>query len=451
MLHRGEKRLVFADSRTVVEQLGAALRERGLTVFLSHASLSLDERRRSEAAFAEARDCVIVSTSTLELGIDVGDLDRVIQVGAPGTVSAFLQRLGRTGRRTGTSRNCLLLALTDEDLVQAAGLLILWGRHWVEPVVAPPEPRHIVAQQLLALCLQERRVGDQLWPEAWNGLRGFGRGNEPILRHLVSGGFLDSDEGMLFIGPEAELRFGRRHFMNLTAAFTASPQFTVLSGRREIGSVDPSILTDRVVGPRRVLLAGRSWQVTYIDWVRKRCFVESVDSGGRARWITPGLNARSFKLSRAMRDALTGESPPVQLSRRALVRLAAVREKAVDVVDGRSTLVSRRNSGDLTWWTWAGMKANLTLAATLGSVADPQQRCDDLSIRLRSDLTREHFQASLKEGAGMLVLPDVDPRAVRGLKFNEALPERLAISTLAARLADFEGARQVLNEPVRFA
>ena len=84
-LHRGEKRLVFCDSRQLVEEIGAALRERGVTTFLSHASLPLDERRRAEQAFAEARDCVIVATSTLELGIDVGDLDRVIQVNDPPT------------------------------------------------------------------------------------------------------------------------------------------------------------------------------------------------------------------------------------------------------------------------------------------------------------------------------------------------------------------------------
>jgi ATP-dependent helicase Lhr and Lhr-like helicase len=82
-LHRGEKRLVFCDSKRNVELLGAELRERGVTTHLVRASLSLDERRRSEQAFAEGRECVIVSTSALELGIDVGDLDRVIQIDAP--------------------------------------------------------------------------------------------------------------------------------------------------------------------------------------------------------------------------------------------------------------------------------------------------------------------------------------------------------------------------------
>jgi ATP-dependent Lhr-like helicase len=89
-LHRGEKRLVFCESRKLVEELGEQLRLKGVRTCLSHASLSVDERRRAEQTFAEGRDCVIVSTSTLELGIDVGDLDRVIQVDAPATVASFL-------------------------------------------------------------------------------------------------------------------------------------------------------------------------------------------------------------------------------------------------------------------------------------------------------------------------------------------------------------------------
>jgi hypothetical protein len=81
---------------------------------------------------------VIVSTSALELGIDVGDLDRVIQVNSPATVAAFLQRLGRSGRRDGTVCNCLFLALEDDELLHAAGLLLAWSRGFVEPVAPPP-------------------------------------------------------------------------------------------------------------------------------------------------------------------------------------------------------------------------------------------------------------------------------------------------------------------------
>jgi ATP-dependent Lhr-like helicase len=137
-LHRGEKRLVFADSRRVVEILARQLRARGVDTYVSHSSLAPDERRRAEDAFAAGRDCVIVATSTLELGVDVGDLDRVIQVGAPGTVASLLQRLGRTGRRGDARANMLLLSVDDSQLLQAAGVLLLWGEGFVEPVVAPP-------------------------------------------------------------------------------------------------------------------------------------------------------------------------------------------------------------------------------------------------------------------------------------------------------------------------
>ena len=100
-LHRGEKRLVFVDSRSQAEQLGTALRSLETTTFVTHSSLSPEQRHQAEEAFTTRDDCVIVATSVLELGIDVGNLDRVIQIDSPRTVSSFLQRMGRTGRRPG--------------------------------------------------------------------------------------------------------------------------------------------------------------------------------------------------------------------------------------------------------------------------------------------------------------------------------------------------------------
>jgi ATP-dependent helicase Lhr and Lhr-like helicase len=78
-----------------------------------------------------------------------------------------------------------------------------------------------------------------VWVEVWNGLAPFDRSAEPILRHLVDQGSIDRDGELLFIGPAAEQRFGRRRFMGMTAVFTAPPQFTVLSGRQEIWRTDP--------------------------------------------------------------------------------------------------------------------------------------------------------------------------------------------------------------------
>ena len=449
-LHQGQKRLVFCDSRRLVEELGAALRARGVTAFLSHASLSLDERRRAEQAFADSRDCVIVATSTLELGVDVGDLDRVIQINAPATVASFLQRIGRSGRRAGSARNCLFLALDHGGLLDAAGLLLLWGRGRVEPVIPPPDPRHIVAQQILALCLQEHRVGENLLPQCWNGLGPFGPSARPILAHLVRQGYLDSDGGMLFIGPEAEKRFGHRHFMELTTAFTVMPQFTVLNGRQEIGRTDPALLTAKTDGPRLLLLAGHSWQLTWIDWKRRRCFVEPADAGGKARWIFPGMGGASFALSRAIRDVLLGADPPARLTRRAQTALTKARESAPDLVHPGGTVISRSPAGDVRWWTWAGWRANATLITTLDDMADTAQRIEEFFVRLRADITPEKWKATMTDIEERLCLPAVDDKALDGLKFSVALPRHLAEATLAARLADLDGARITLSEPHRF-
>ncbi|WP_406272333.1 DEAD/DEAH box helicase [Nocardia sp. NBC_00881] len=449
-LHAGEKRLVFCESRQTVEELGQLLRGNGVTTFLSHASLSADERRRSEEAFAEARDCVIVSTSTLELGIDVGDLDRVIQINTPSTVASFLQRIGRTGRRADSTRNCLFLTVDSDSLLKAAALLLLWGKGWVEPVTAPPEPRHIIAQQILALCLQEHSVGDQVLPQWWNGLAPFDSSAMPIARFLIDNGYLDGDGGMLHIGPSAELRFGQRNFMDMTAVFTGPPEFTVLTGRTELGRIDPSLLTEEVHGDRRLLLGGRSWRVTYVDWRRRRCFVDPADGGGKARWMNSGMAGLGFELTRAMRDVLLGADPPTKLTKRAVGQLMGIRDSRSGFVDPDTNLIVRSNGGnDVRWWTWAGYRTNATLAATLGGITDPLQRHGDQYIRLREDFNAISWTEAIADAGTRLCLPDVSEKALVGLKFSDALPKRLAMATLAARVADLDGAAAVLSERSR--
>ena len=447
-LHRGEKRLVFCESRRQVEELALALRERGVTTFVSHSSVAVDERRRAEQAFAEARDCVIVSTSTLELGIDVGDLDRIIQIDAPRTVASFLQRLGRTGRRQGTERNALLLATRPEALVHGAGLLKLWSEGWVEPVTPPPSPRHLVAQQLLGLCLQEHRVGDNTWVEWLGNFGGVSAAErQEIVDWLLATGHLDSDSGMLFIGPEAERRYGRRHFMELVSVFTAEPEFTVVAGRREVGTVDPLVLTRKVDGPRIVVLAGRAWEVTHIDWRRHRCWVAEASQPGRMRWQGQP-QPLSFDLCQARRDVLLGDDPGVRLTERAIKALATEREAAAPFVDRNATVVDTLGPW---WWTWAGARANATIAAAIPDVVDARTRYDNDRIRLRGEVSAGELQAATKAAlSAPLPLPEVDQAAIRGLKFAESLPSRLAIRTLAERLTDAESARAILSGRLRW-
>jgi ATP-dependent Lhr-like helicase len=140
----------------------------------------------------------------------------------------------------------------------------------------------------------------------------------------------------------------------------------------------------------------------------------------------------------------------VKLTDRARKVLAELRVEEYACVHPAGTVITSQGL-DVRWWTWAGYRANATLAATLSDLTDEKQRCDDNSIRLRADLTRRIWQAGTADAAERLCLPNVDERALAGLKFGEALPHRLAVATLAARLADLDGAARVLAEPVRFS
>jgi ATP-dependent Lhr-like helicase len=150
-----------------------------------------------------------------------------------------------------------------------------------------------------------------------------------------------------------------------------------------------------------------------------------------------------------MRDVLLGAEPPVSLTRRASGLLAGLRSDGIGrVAAGR--LVISRGEDDLRWWTWAGYRVNATLKATLGGIADQAQRVDDLSIRLRADLRPSTWRDAVDAVQDRLCLPEVDEKALAGLKFSDALPRDLAVATLAARLADLDHARTVLAEPARF-
>lgn len=457
-LHVGEKRLVFADSRSTVEQLAGHLRDLDVNTFVSHSSLSLDERRQAEQAFAEAKDCVIVATSTLELGIDVGDLDRVLQIGAPGSVASMLQRLGRAGRRAGTSRNMLFIAIKDEDLLAALSMCLLWSEGYVEPVHGPPRPHHIAAQQLLGMTLQRGRVVRKEWHVPIQGSGAVDRQHaDAVAKWLVDVDYLTEHHGVLAIGPQAEKRYGKRHFMDILAVFSAPPQFTVRLGREDIGTIDPVVLTTPSEGPRRLTLAGRGWLVTHIDWRRKVVQVEPSDAGGTMRWMSSGA-ATSYALANAERRVLLGMTPlSTTLTKRAVERLGSIREARGHLVSPIASVVDASGAAPR-WWTFAGLRANLTLAAALNEVADGlvdgDRKPHDRYVSLDSEATSADLRSALvalKNEPDLIqqALPEVSEEAVQGLKFYQMLPPELARETVATRMVDTHSARTIATRPIQ--
>lgn len=448
-LHRGEKRLVFCDSRSRVERVATGLREAGVRTFVTHSSLSADERRRAEAAFASDRDCVIVATSTLELGIDVGDLDRVVQIDAPRTVSSFLQRMGRTGRRPGASRNCLVLATTDDALLRGAAVLRLWAAGHVEPAVPPPLPLHVLAQQVMALALQERGLVRGTWQDWIGAVPAFAPPALPddlaaaVLAALHARELVWDDAGVVCVGRAGDEAYGRRNFVDLCAVFAAPPEFAVFCGSEELGSVHESTFLDRGAGPAVLLLAGRNWRVKWVDWRRRRAYVEPGDAGGRSRWRGEG-QPLSRAICRAVHEVLTAADEQPFWSRRARAGLAAARAEYDFLEPGTTVLTGR--GGEYAWWTFAGGRANRVLAAAVSVLTSTPARGDNFAV---------HFSAPApadvvgRVRAASPPPPDPDPAAARGLKFADCLGDDLSATVLRGRLADPTAVQEVVEVPLK--
>ncbi len=381
-LYRGEKRLVFCDSRSSAEELGSSLRGQGVRTFVSHASLSQSERKLAETAFSEEKNCVIVATSTLELGIDVGDLDRVIQIDAPATVSSFLQRMGRTGRRTGSRRNCLFLTTTDDAFLQALGVTQKWSECWVEAAMPPPEPWHIVAQQMMVSMLERgqrpRHELHALMAGAFPELPVADIG--VMVTNLVDTGFLSDAGGLLQIGPEAEREYGRAHYRDLLASFSGAQLLTGRHGSTEVGYIDPTMLVGEKVD-RLILLGGRSWRITQVEWSKQTVWLEPAKEGGKSRWMG-GARSIGYEVCQAIKEVIQKSPPPeVTLSRRAIAQLEVL--TAAMPASASPYAMNRLANGHQRLWTYAGTRRNRTLAKKLGQLVEVR-RFDALGIDLVS-------------------------------------------------------------------
>ncbi len=420
-LHRGEKRLVFCDSRSAAEQMGAGLNQRGVRTFVSHASLSVSERRQAEAAFAEERDCAIVATSTLELGIDVGDLDRVIQIDAPATVGSFLQRMGRSGRRSGSKRNLLFLATSDSALLNSLGICRLWCDGWVEAALPPSQPWNVVVQQAILATLEagqttEGNLLDTLrrcFPELAVGeLNG-------SMRHLTDTGYLARTEyGVLQVGPEAEREWGGGNYRDLMPIFTGANLLTAKHGAAEIGLLDPAVLAGQKTGTVSVLLAGKSWDVLKIDWRRRLVWLEPGQGGGKARWMGSG-RGMSAELAASIRKVLrTGDVGCATLSRRASEVLERLRDEIP--VGSDSLPVQQVGVDRYRVWTYSGSTVNRTLL--MSGRNEGAVRCDGLSI----DFSSDPRGASIGRGEPELSV-QVCRDLIKSVKFADLLSDGQAI------------------------
>lgn len=240
---RLRKVLVFAPTRRLVDTLSASLatklpRRRAIRVLAHHGSLERAIREDAERSFATARDAVLVATTTLEVGVDIGDVDLVVLIGAPPGTRSLLQRIGRAGRRTGRTRVLALPRTTIEQSALASMLIAArdgrlepegYARRW-----------SVFVQQAASFVAQGRPVGRQrshvldlardVWPE---GPEEESATADAIVEHLLDQERLVEKRGRLWLGePWADLfdTGGRGMHANLDSAVAGVPAVDASTG-----------------------------------------------------------------------------------------------------------------------------------------------------------------------------------------------------------------------------
>jgi ATP-dependent helicase Lhr and Lhr-like helicase len=368
-LHPGKKRLVFVDSRRSAEELGKLLLEQDVTAHVIHGSLSVSQRRDAERAFEHGQDCVIVATSALELGIDVGDLDHVLQIDSPPSVASFLQRMGRTGRRPDTVSNCTFLLTKEDAMLRAAAVIRLFRAGFVEAVRPSRRAAHIYAHQVMALVIQGggmNRIDIAVWLRGVSAFQNLTPAEcDSILDHMVHNEILSEDAGRLSLGSEGEKRYGRANFRELYAVFDVPRLVSVHWNLEELGTVDAKFLMSlhsEEQGFGSFVLGARPWQIKHVDWERGRCIVEPAPDGRAARW-NGSPRYLSYELCQTMKALLLGaDEDPAWSSRAKHIIEGARAAHAFLDPEGTTFLESPE---EVTWHTYAGGAANQLLARML--------------------------------------------------------------------------------------
>ncbi|MEW6277277.1 MAG: DEAD/DEAH box helicase [Candidatus Eremiobacterota bacterium] len=428
-LARGKKSLLFAESRGKVERARRALEELGVPAFVHHASLSRDVREASEQAFRSQTECCIVCTRTMELGLDVGDLDLVLQLGAPSSVSAFLQRLGRTGRRAGTRGH--LAFFTDErwEFLRACALVTLAARGRVEPIALQRRSAHLFVQQAVARVLEHRGLPRAALEEGagpaacFAGLTAADRRN--LVQHLLDAGILVPADARLVLGRAGERAFGKANFRELYSVFEAPRELTVLStDRRNLGTLECWFAQVGGEQPLCFLLAGEAWRAVRCDWDRGVLTVEPAPSGSVPSW-SGDTRPIPRAVCEEVRALLIDSEPLAFLTDSAQELLESLRDEwAPRLAPARITSLG----GSL--YTFAGLRVNQAIAMLSGDEA----RADNLRVHGGDPIEGlDRIQKGERPA----------PNPTRLSKFQPWLPRDLEARFLEERLLDVEGAREL--------
>ena len=338
-----KKCLIFTNSRSGAEKTIDDMKKEALkrnepdVFYVHHGSISASLRKEAEEALRDNKGpTVAAATLTLELGIDIGDLDSTIQVGAPYRCSSFVQRLGRSGRRTGKSQMMFLDLHKDVgknpldsmpwDLLRSIAIIQLYLEdRWVEPFEQKKKPFSLLAHQTLSVLMANGELSPAELARNVLLLPAFkdcisADEYRALLKYMIEKEYLQRmDNGGIIVGLKGEKIC---NFYSFYAIFQDEETYKVMSSFGEVGSLNKCPAMGEVF-----ILAGRSWVVISIDEERKTIHVNQAKSNRIPSWDGEGGNIHT-KVVQRMKKVLQEDKVYPYLQKNAIDVLTQAREMA---------------------------------------------------------------------------------------------------------------------------
>ena len=426
--------LLFANSRGEAEFMASALKEKsGIPVEMHHGSLSRSVREETEGTLKAGRRSIVVCTSSLELGLDIGSVELVVHYGSPRQVSKLIQRIGRSRHSRRASARGLVITNSADDEYEATAIMGRVGEASIEEQRIHRGPLDVLAHHLVGLALQLNRpvrVAEALGlVRAAFPFRGTTEEDMLGVIGLLARASLlrfDRAESSFRAAPRSE----RYHYENLST-IPDMLRFRVIDsvGRRFIGTLDQRFVGDHGEQGSVFVLRGSQWRILNVDEKSLVVNVEPFRAGGVTVPYWEGENIpvdydTARRVARLREDARAGRIRMASGGAASLPTAAdadADADAAADAADMAEGILaeSSRADGAVVVHACLGTKINSTLAALLSSILSAsvgqavEARSDAYRIALTSGgrITLRHLDDAL---SGTYRLPDAVSASLTG-------------------------------------
>lgn len=451
---RDSKVLVFPNSRGRAEEVAVSLmklsgRVGGHANYFSHHSSVDKQVREYVEEFAKSkvrRNFTIACTSTLELGIDIGSVDQVVQLDAAHSIASLIQRVGRSGRREGAKSRLLLYATSPWSLLQSLAGWLLYLEGFIEPPEIIDYSYDILLHQALSITKERLGITKKELIRNLKSNYAFELIEESaileIIEQLIAIDFLEELGKELIIGTEGEKIVNGRDFYTV---FNAQSYYKVVSSGTGIGQIP---MTAQVRENENILLAAKIWKIRFVDHEAKKIEVVPANDGRKPLFFGEGGDVHPRIREKMMEILFSKEIYPM-LDENSAKEIGKLREEfsvfpIEDLALQRPMLIEAK---EISLYSFTGSRINRTLSFFWG--------LNGVEVHFNDDQSRFKVEGAVMDTGdfGKLLVPSSDdldfhlenflyahPDILSGSKWAAYLPVRYRLRLLKQRYFDFEGA-----------